>query len=192
MLSRRRQIASAVVIILTAVVIFLITQSTRGSHYSPVSDAESGCTIGGTITHTVSGDTVVISPDTELAMLEVSSARESMLFSDTEGVEYQVKVFHYIPSETYDEYFGRGFVLRFFSEDGEEWSMVGSGAFAFYRPSADGSRHLEGRTAITGSATGLDLDGSGGHVIAQLEPASDDAVLAARFSLDLMIDCPRL
>jgi len=169
---------------------FLIVKPTQTPCYTAVSDAESNCSIGGTITHTLSGDTTVISRNAELSLLEISSERKSMLFSDTEGIEYEVKVFQYIASETYDEYFGRGFVLRFFSEDGEQWSMVGSGVFAFYRPSLDGSKHLEGRTAISGSATGLSFDGSGGHVTAQLEPARDDEVLAANFTLDLMIDCP--
>lgn len=190
--SRRRLVACAVVAVLSIAVVISIVQSNPGIHYDVVSDVESGCSIGGTITHTVSGDTTTISREAELPLLEISSKRKTMLFSDIEGTEYEVKVFHYIASEAYSEYFGKGFVLRFFSEDGRQWSTTGSGVFAFYQPSSDGSKHLEGRTAISGTATGLNFDGSGGHVVAQLEPSSEDAVLAARYSLDLVIECPRL
>ena len=187
---RRGRILAVVTVLVLLVAIFLSAHFNQESGLKPASDAESGCTIGGIITHTPSGDTTIISRETEFPLLDVSSKQKSMLFSETKGTEYEVKVFQYIASEAYNEHFGRGFVLRFFSENGEQWSMIGSGVFAFYRPSSDGTKHLEGRTAISGIATGLNLDGSGGHVMAQLEPARD-AVLAAYFSLDLVIECPR-
>jgi hypothetical protein len=167
-----------------------IVATPTSATYALVADPSSGCAIGGTITHDLTGDALLIHPDSNLALLEVSSTELTKPFDPPSGRLYKISVFEYLSSDTYGPYYGRGFTLYLFTQEDGPWELDGSGVFHRYEPAGYADiMYMKGRLPLTGSVEGLNADGSGGHVTGHLEPANPRAVFAAYYTLDLEIQC---
>lgn len=192
-MSRRRKVLAGVCgAIVTLVMIGSLTSSaTQVQAQELVLDTSSGCAMGGTITHDLTGNALVIRPDSDLALFEVSSSELARPFEPSSGMLYKIRVFEYLPSSgDYSAYYGRGFTLYLFMQDDGPWELDGSGVFHFYEPAGYGDiMYMKGRLPLTGNVEGLAVDGSGGHVTGHLEPVDSRAVFAAHFTLDLEIRC---
>lgn len=189
-MSRRRRIVANVWAMVAVVVMASILTTSSVQAYDLVSDADSGCAVGGTITHDVSGDVLLIDPDSDLELVEVSVSELARPFDPPSGILYKIRVFDYVSSDVYGPYFGRGFTLYLFAREGGPWELDGSGVFHFYEPASVGDvMYMKGRLPLTGNVEGLAVDGRGGHVTGHLKPADPRAALAAYYTVDLEIQC---
>lgn len=184
---RRKMLAKAWGLIMAMVMVSILTTSSVRA-YDLVPDVNSGCAMGGKITHDLTGDVLLIRSG--LPLLEVSVSRLTKSFDSSPGMLYKIRVFEYLPSEDYGPYFGRGFTLYLFAQEGGSWELDGSGVFHVYEPAGYGDiMYMKGRLPLTGDVEGLATNGSGGRVTGHLKPANPREVLAAHFTVDLEIRC---